>query len=214
MKWRILIVLDIAFSTISLVATLVLGNRMLARHVPTLHANATWLSKLVVKGLITPDNIAKWALGSIPVTVTVLVFVLCIAGESCLIMFSPLVERYAAVAASEKFSVDFAIARREIAAQRTVLRTIRREMLKGVMLRLVGNSCLAFVIGLAAGAIAWSVATLINLNTGGVLQALAVIVAIIILLILNDVLGEIVKEATRDDESLETLRERFTHAEP
>jgi hypothetical protein len=214
MKWKILTAFDVVFSTIAVIAALVLGNAIVARHVPALHDNATWLSKLIVNGLRTPDNLAKWALGALPIMIMFLVFVFCVVSESLLVMFSPLVERMAAFAASQRFSVDFSVAYQEITGDRAFANAIRRQMFQGVMARLLGGSSFAFVVGLFAGAIAWCVALLINANTGGLIQTIAVVAAIVVLLFINEILGDIVKEAIGDDKSIEIFRERFTHAEP
>jgi len=213
MKWKILTALDVAFSSIAVIAALVLGNSLLGEHVPKLHDNATWLSKLIMNGLIAPDALADWALGSLPGIVTLLVFALCVASESLLIAFSPLVERLAAFTAATTFSVDFSSAYQEITRSRVLVASLRRHMVRRVMFRLFGKSLLAFVIGVSAGAIAWGVAILINANTGGFIQTLAVIAAIAVLLLINAVLGEVLEEGVADDESVAILRERFTQAE-
>jgi hypothetical protein len=84
-------------------------------------------------------------------------------------------------------------------------------MSRRVMTRVVEKSLVALVIGLCAGAIAWGVAALINLNTGGVLQTITAVIAILVLLFINDFLGEIFKEAVQDDEATEALRDRVTN---
>ena len=45
MMWKILIGLDIAFSSLAIIAAGVLGNSLIANHVPRLHDNSTWLSR-------------------------------------------------------------------------------------------------------------------------------------------------------------------------
>jgi len=213
MKWKILIALDIAFSTIAVIAALVLGNSMLAPHVPKLHDNATWLSKLVVKGLITPDTLAKWALGSLPAMLTFLIFAFCVTSEWLLVVLSPLVVRLAAFIASDKLRVDYRFALQEIAGNHQLVTSLRRQLSRRVTLGLFGRSLVTFIIGASAGAIAWGVAALINANIRGLLQTIAIVIAIIVLLIVNELLGEILKEAINDDESIEMLRTRFTQAD-
>ena len=212
MRWKILAALDIAFSTIAVITALVLGNRIFARLVPTLHDNATWLSKLIIKGLTTPDTVAKLALGALPATAVLLVFLVCVAAELLLVVFSPLVERLVAFAASQKFGIEFSVAYQEIIESRRIVATLRRQLARRVMTRLFGKSLFAFILGVAAGLIAWGITALINVNTGGVVQTIAIVVVIIVLLILLEFLGDVFKEAIADDESVEMLRERFTHS--
>lgn len=211
MKWKILAGLDILFSTVGVLAALVLGNGIFGRHVPALKDNATWLSKLIVKGLLVPDNLVTWALGEFPALLIILVFAVCIGSEWLLVVFSPLVDRLAALAASQRFGVALSLAHQELTRNRNALVGLRRQMSRRVMTRVVEKSLVALVIGLCAGAIAWGVAALINLNTGGVLQTITAVIAILVLLFINDFLGEIFKEAVQDDEATEALRDRVTN---
>lgn len=179
MIWKILIGLDIAFSTLAVVAAGVLGNSLIADQVPRLHDNSTWLSRLVMTGLTAPDALADWALGALPARSILLSFVVLIAAESLLILLTPLADRALSAGAA---------------------RWLRRRILGRVMRRLSALSLLAFVVGLAAGAVAWGVALLINASTGGVIQTFGIVIGVIVLLLIYEVLQEIVPTAAEDED--------------
>lgn len=189
MMRKILIGLDIAFSSLAIVAAGVLGNNLIANHIPRLHDNSTWLSRLVMTGLTAPDALADWALGALPTISILLFFTVLVAAESLLVLLTPLVDRALAVGAAHK----------EVLRNRGQVRSLKRPILRRVILRLSTISLLAFAVGLAAGAIAWGVALLINANTGGVIQTFAIVTSIVALLLLYDVLKEIVPTVAEDD---------------
>jgi hypothetical protein len=197
--WKILIGLDIAFSSLAIVAAGVLGNSLIANHIPRLHDNSTWLSRLVMTGLTAPDALADWALGALPTTSILLLFTVLFAAESLLTLLTPLVDRALAVEAAHKYQQDLRSTYHEVLRNREKVRSLKRRILRRVILRLSAISLLAFTVGLAAGAIAWGVALLINANTGGVIQTIAIVTSIIALLLMCDVLKEIVPTVVEDD---------------
>ncbi len=199
MKWKILFGLDIAFSSLAVVSAGVLGNSLIANRIPRLHDNATWLSRLVMTGLTAPNALADWALGVLP-TVSIFVFLMVlIAAESLLVLLTPLMDRALAVLAARKYKRDLWSTYQEVHMRRE-LRSLKRRMARRVTLRLSAKSLLAFTVGLLAGAIAWGVALLINANTGGVIQTIAIVVGIVVLLFVYGVLGEIVPTVLEEDE--------------
>jgi hypothetical protein len=213
MKWRTLAALDVAFSTSAVLAALALGNGVIAGRVPTLQANATWFSKLLLGALTAPDTLADWALGALSVSGTLLVFALCVTSEAVLVAFSPFVARVAAFVAAQKFELDVESAYINIVRSSATINTLRRLMLRRVLISLFGKGAVAFVFGVCAGLSAWGAAALINRNTGGVLQTVIVIAVIVVLVLVKDLMGELLKEVVADDESVEVLRARFTQAQ-
>lgn len=199
MRWKILFGLDIALSSLAVITAGVLGNSLIASHVPELHDNATWLSRLVMTALTAPDALADGALEALPVDSILMLFVILVAAELLLVLFTPLVDRGLAVAAAQKSRRELRSIYQEVQRNREPVRSLRRHMLRRVTIRLSAMSLLAFTVGLLAGAIAWGAALLINANTGGVIQTVAIVVGIIILLFVYEVLGEVVKTAMEED---------------
>jgi hypothetical protein len=199
MKWKILATLDIAFSTLAVISALVLGNGIVAEHVPTLHDNATWLSKLIMTGLTAPDALADWALGFLPVMLVLFLFTVFISAEVLLITLSPFVVGMIAFTATKKYDIDFLTAYRQISTNGRKVDGLKRHILRRVMVNLLTKSLVAFGAGLAAGGIAWGIALLINANSGGIIQTLAVIAVVGVLLFAKMIVDAILEEVTAED---------------
>jgi hypothetical protein len=167
-----LIGLDLAFSSLAIVTAGVLGNGVTAEHVPVLKNNATWLSRLVLKGLTGPKSLADWLVGKVSALNLLYLLAALLAAELVLMLVMPL------------FWPD---------------RSINARMMTRVMSRLLALSTLACIVGTLAGTIAWGVALLINANNGGVIQTLAIVAGIVALLIIGDLLAEIVPAAAEVD---------------
>ena len=210
MKWKMLTTLDIAFCSLAVISALVLGNGIVAEHVPQLHDNATWLSRLIMTGLTAPDTLADWALGSLPAMVVLLLLAAFFSAEALLITLSPLVVGLIALAATKKYDLDFRVAYREMSTNHRKVRWLKRHMLRRVMVNLLTKGLVAFGVGLAAGGIAWGVALLINANSGGIVQTLAVVAAVALLLFAKVIADAILEEVTKEDDGVDILRDTFT----
>jgi hypothetical protein len=86
MKWKVLAWLDIAFSSLAIITAGIFGNSLIAARVPALHNNATWLSRLVMKGLISPNSLADWLVGTLPAVTLPLLFAALVAAEMIMLM--------------------------------------------------------------------------------------------------------------------------------
>jgi hypothetical protein len=207
MKWKLLFLLDMAFSTLTIISAAVLGNRLIAGYIPSLHDNATWLSKLVMRGLTSPDALADWALGALPRIATLFLFGAFFLAELLLIIGTPLVNRLIAAAIAREYAQDVSATYQFMSKNRSVIRPLRRRLLGRVTLRVTALSVLAFVVGLFAALIAWGVAALINANTGGIVQTTAIVFAVILLLFVSGFLSEIVPAAIGDDNEVDGIRD-------
>lgn len=207
LKWKLLAGLDKAFSSLAVLAAVALGNSLLAMRVPELHRNATWLSKLVMGALTAPDAIADWALAFAPGETLLFLVLAFLAGESSLILFSPLVLAMLALLASQEFKLGFPEAYARMSHQRGRLWPFKRHLLKRVLRRLLPLCLLGFGMGLVSAAIAWGVATLINLNSTGLLQTIAVTVGVAVLLMAAAAGSEVLPAAVEDEKGDELLEQ-------
>jgi hypothetical protein len=207
MKWKLLIILDTAFSTLTVISASVLGNRLIAGYIPNLHDNATWLSKLVLRGLTLPDALAHWALGTLPRIATLFLFGAFFLAELLLIIGTPLVNRFIAAAIARKYQQDVDATYQLMRKNRSIIRPLRHRLLGRVTLRVAALSVLAFLVGLFAALIAWGVAALINANTGGIVQTAAIVFAVILLLFVSGFLSEIVPAAMDDENEFDGIRD-------
>ena len=130
MKWKMLTTLDTAFCSLAVISALVLGNGIVAEHVPRLRDNATWLSKLIITGLTAPDALADWALGSLPTVGVLLLLAVFLLAEVLLITLSPLVVGMVAFAATKKYDLDFRVAYKEMSANHKKVSWLKRHMLR------------------------------------------------------------------------------------
>lgn len=207
MKWKVLFLLDMAFSTLTIISASVLGNRLIAGYIPILHDNATWLSKLVMRGLTAPDALAHWALGTLPRIATLFLFGSFFFAELLLIIGTPLVNRILAAAIAREYQQDVGTTYQLMRKNRSLVRPLRHRLLGRVTLRIAALSVLAFVVGLLAALIAWGVAALINAGTGGIVQTAAIVFAVILLLFVSGFLSEIVPAAVGDENEFDGLRD-------
>lgn len=209
MKWKVLTALDIAFSSLAIISALVFGNGLVAEHVPRLHENATWLSKLILTGFTSPNALADWALGSLPALVVLLALAVFFLAEMLLVTLSPLLVGVVAFAATKKYAIDFQVAYKEVRTNRTMVSYLRRQTLRRVMANLSTRSLIAFGAGLVMGGMAWAIALLINTNSGGVVQTLVAVVAIGVLLFAKVIVDAILEEVTAEADGLDTFRDTF-----
>jgi hypothetical protein len=206
MKWKILLLLDILLSTLTVISAGVLGNSLVAGHIPALHSNATWLSKSVIRYLTLPDSLADWALGSLPQIATLYLFGAFFLAELLLLISTPLLQRMITMAIARAHQQEVRTTYDFMRKNKTAFRPLRRRLLGHVTLRLAALSGLAFIIGLLAALIAWRVAALINANTGGIIQTAAVIFGVILLVFVWVILKEIVSAVVGDYDALDMLQ--------
>lgn len=211
MKWKMLAALDIAFSSLALISALMLGNGLLDELGPGLNENPTWLSELIMIVLIAPDLLAGNVVGWVPAMVMLPLWAVFFSAEVLLMTVSPLLVGMTAGAAAKKYDVDFRVAYREISANRSKVRWLKRRMRRRVMVNLLIKSYVAFGVGLAAGGIAWGIVLLVNADDGGiVLQTLAAIAVVVSLPFAKVAIDAILKKATIEDDGVDMVRDTFT----
>ncbi len=124
MKWKILSGLDLVFRALACVTAGVIGNRLLASHVPSLRENANWLSRSVMKFLTFPTTLAETMVGDLSTTAALLFVLALVAVELLLILGTPLADRAIAMAATKTSQLDVDALYRQVRAKREEVRPL------------------------------------------------------------------------------------------